>query len=325
MLVGWSRLAIALVLAGWQLPAYAAAVEPSGNGDLPSQQSDAPRLIITSDSQCPSGPAVAEALAALVPAAEWPNGTVELQSAADSCVVHLMSEISSERRLSLPADCGLRASTVALVIATWTGALASEAAGAPILRSQATVNPSPSPAPSPAPSVTSATERELGAGVLLSLSGGPAPGGRLDFVQTRAPRGLGWQVGLAASAPRERAVAGGTTSWTRAAVDIGVNGRITLRRFALSAHAGLAGTYTFTSGHGYSVDQSSEALTGGMDAGARIAVTWRRLRVWTDVRGTKWLFPQSLAVRSPEGERVTEVALPSFDFQWALGLSYLFP
>lgn len=176
----------------------------------------------------------------------------------------------------------------------------------------------------PAPPVTTVTERELAAGLLLSISDGLAPGVRLDFLQTCAPRGLGWQVGLALPAQRERAVGGGTTSWTRAAVNVGVNGRITLRRFAVSADAGLAGTYTFTSGHGYHVNQDWEALTGGVVGGARIALTGRRMRVWTDVRGYKWLFPQALAVESSEGEPLSSASLPSFDFQWSAGLAYLF-
>jgi hypothetical protein len=48
------------------------------------------------------------------------------------------------------------------------------------------------------------------------------------------------------------------------------------------------------------------------------------MRVWTDVRAYKWLFPQTIAFDALTGGRVATVELPSFDFQWAVGLAYLF-
>jgi hypothetical protein len=296
-----------------------------------ASEPDRPRLTITSDSLCPSGPAVAKALATLVPPAEWPSGTARIRAVADSLVVELVSDGSARRQIHVTAECGLRATTIAVVIATWTGELASDAAGAPVLGRQVPGDSSKAPARIPPAAddglsslAVPATERELGAGLLLSISGGLAPGVRIDFVQTRAPAGLGWQVGLTLPAQRERAAGGGTASWTRAAANIAVNGRITLRRLVVSADAGLAGTYTLTWGHGYSISQNSEALTGGLVAGARLALSWGRMRIWTDGRAYKWLFPQVIAVDSPTGDRLNTVALPSFDFQWAVGLAYLF-
>ena len=318
---------IALLLGGCLSPFHATAAD--NDGPPSSGTPTGPRLTITSDSTCPTGSAVAEALAALIPPVDWPGGTVRIQSMADVHVVELVSDESTRRQVRMTADCGLRATTVALVIATWTGELASDAAGAPVLRAHATSRPGEVPAKIPpvtttALSVVPVSERELGAGLLLSSSGGLAPGGRIDFVQTRAPKGLGWQVGLALPARRERAAFDGTTSWTRAAASLAVNGRVTLRRFIVSADAGLAVTYTFTSGHGYTIHQSAEALTGGLAAGARLALPWQHMRVWTDLRAYKWLFPQALTVNSPEGDRLATVALPSSDFQWAMGLAYLF-
>ena len=331
----WLR--IAVLLAGCLLPvriAAAAEAAPPGPGPIaagvPAEASgpDQPRLTITSDTTCPSGPAVVQALATLCPPVEWPSGTVRIQAEADMLIVELIADGSTQRQLRVADDCGVRATTVALVIATWSGELSSDAAGAPVLRGQvargkASVRSSSEKSPAPSAFVASTTERELGAGLLLSVSGGVAPGVRIDFVQTRAPRGLGWQAGLALPAQRERTAAGVATSWTRVASSIALNGRITLRRFAISVDAGLVGAYTSTSGHGYAVDQGAQALTGGLVAGARLALPWRRLRIWTDVRATKWLFPQTVAVDSMAGDRVASVALPSSDFQWAVGLSYL--
>jgi hypothetical protein len=290
-----------------------------------------PRLTITSDSACPSGTSVLGALATLVPPDSWPEGTVNIQTAADQLVVQLISELlsdgASQREMRVPADCDLRAATVALVILTWTGRLASEAAGTPELRGQTKGSQAPAGAlpvtKASAPSIATA-ERELSAGLLLSVSGSLAPGARIDFVETRAPRGLGWQLGLALPAQRERGTALATTSWTRAAASVAINGRVTLRHLFASADVGLAGAYAFTSAQGYSMGHGSEALTGGFVGGTRLETPWRRVRIWIDFRVYKWLFPQTIAFDALAGDRLATVALPSFDIQGALGLAYVF-
>ena len=338
----WLR--IAVLLAGWVFPARIAAAQPTAPTptepapvvtDVPpaaSRPAAAP-LSIVSDSPCPSGPAVAAALATLCPPTEWPQGTVRIHAAADLLFVELVSDGATQRQLRVTGDCAVRATTVALVIATWTGELASDAAGTPILRRPRVEAPREAPAkvvpasipPPPAPIAHALEhERELGAGLLLAVTGGIAPGLCVDFVDTRAPSGLGWQAGLTLPAQRERAVPGATTSWTRASASFALNGRITLRGFALSAAAGLAGAYTLTSGHGFSIAQDAQALTGGLVAGARLSRSWRWLRIWTAVQAYKWLLPQTVAVDTKAGDWAATVELPSSDFHWALGLSYLF-
>jgi hypothetical protein len=269
---------------------------------------------------------VAEALSLLFPPAEWPSGTVRIQTRPDMIIVDLISDGATQRQLRVAPDCGVRAATVALVIATWTGELSSDATGTPVLRGRTAANRGEEVARNtelPA-IIAPATERDLGAGVLLAMSGGVAPGFRIDFVQTRAPGGLGWEVGLSLPAQRERAAAGGSVSWTRVAANLAVNGRITLRRLAVSANAGLTGAYTLTTGHGYAINQGAQAITGGLIAGARLALPWRRLRLFTDVRAYRWLFQQTVTVDTTTGSRVATIALPSSDLQWAVGLAYVF-
>lgn len=319
VLLAGSLLLVRTVAADPSMPLAAPSVSVPAEAIGPVQ----PRLTITSDSTCPSGPAVAQALAALCPPAEWPSGTVFIQAVADMLVVELISDGSTLRQVRVTDDCGLRATTVALVIATWTGELSSDAAGAPVLRGQATDPVKAEALPVTPAAALPTTEHALGAGLLLSLSGGVAPGLRIDYARSPIPKGLGWQVGLTLPAQRERAAAGATTSWTRATASMALLGQVTLRRLAVSVDAGLAGAYTVTSGHGYAIDQGGQALTGGLVAGARLALPWRRLRVWTDVRAYKWLFPQTVAVDSTAGDRVATVGLPSAEVQWAVGVSYL--
>jgi hypothetical protein len=283
----------------------------------------AARLSISSDSPCPSQAAIAAELAALLPPAEWPSGTVRVRATSDKLLVELVADTATQRELAATEDCGMRAITVALVIATWTGELS--AASEPALRSNSEPRePPPALLAPPAVPVASLHERELGAGLLLSVSGGLAPGITIDFVQTRAPRGLGWQAGLTLPAQRELSGMGGSTHWTRAAASVAVNGRITLPPVALSTAAGLVAAYTLTSGRGYPVEQDMQALTGGIMAEARAAIPWGRLRVWTGLRGFRWLWVQSVVIETQGGDRVASGDLPSWDFQWVVGLGYVF-
>jgi hypothetical protein len=287
-------------------------------------------LTIASNTACPSGPAVLDALAMLAPPTEWPRGSVRIHATADLLLVDLTFEESARREVTVPADCESRATTVALLIATWTGKLSSDAAAMPVLPAPVPAPPSPT-APSPiAPLSTSAThsssapprttDRELGAGLLLAISGGIAPGFALHFVQTRAPRGLGWQAALTLPARRNQS----STGWTRASASAELNARASLGRLAASLDAGLAAAYTLTSGQGYSIDQDLQSVTAGLVAGLRLALPWRRLQLWADLRIYRWLFPQKVAVTTVEGTPVTTVSLPSSDLHFTVGVSYVF-
>lgn len=299
------------------------AMVPAPTGPAAAMPEPAARLSIGSDSECPSGSTIAAELAALIPPAEWPSGTVRVRATSDKLLVELVADTATQRELAATGDCTVRATTVALVIATWTGELS--AASEPVLPSASAPRaPQPTPPAPPAIPVAAVHERELGAGLLLSMSGGFAPGVTMDFVQTRAPRGLGWQAGLTLPAQRELSGIGGSTHWTRAAASVALNGRITLPPVVLSMATGLAAAYTLTSGRGYPVEQDMQALTGGVMAEARAAIPWGRLRVWTGLRGCRWLWIQSVVIETQGGDRVATGDLPSWDFQWVVGLGYVF-
>jgi hypothetical protein len=317
----------AAVLLGGMLLAPAGGMAAENPPPAPAQAAAEPaaRLTVTSDSECPSGAAITAELEAISPLDQGPSGTVHVHMSGEMLIVELVSGTTTQRQLPVTGDCGTRATTVALVIATWTGELSSAAAGEPTLRpTSGTLAGSPAASSPPAVVPAFVHERELGTGLLLSLSGRLAPGLEIDYVQTRAPRGWGWQAGLAVPVRRESSGPGLSTSWTRAAVNLAINRRSTWRRVALSASAGLVGAYTFISARGYSFERSARALTVGAMAEVRAAIPWWRLRVWTALRGGRWLVPQSVDIETQGGDRVATIDLPSWDLQWALGLSYLF-
>lgn len=320
---GWLR--ALLLVGGWVASGRAAADAVVSTHEAAQAGQARAALTITSNTDCPSGPAVLAALAVMAPPSEWPHGSVRIHATTDLLLVDLTFEESTRREVQVTDDCQARAATVALVIATWAGQLASDAAAMPVLPTRVATAAPPAKAATPtAPAASAGTEREVGAGLLLAVSGGVAPGIAVHVVQSSAPRGLGWQLAFTLPARRERSAAGGTTGWTRAAASIALDGRLPVGRFAASADAGLAGAYTMTSGDGYRIDQGTQALTGGLAAGVRLAMPWRRLHLWTDLRVYRWMFPQKVAITTTEGTPIATTALPSSDFQWAVGIAYVF-
>jgi hypothetical protein len=295
-------------------------------GARAAEDTTPPPPSITSDSACPSAQAIEAALASLRAPGDWPVGRVRVQAEGDALWVDLGPD-QPKRRVPVTADCDERATTVALVIATWSDDLPTDAASTPLLRTRAVPGVRRLEAQSSPPSTpgASSSEHELGAGIFVAVSDGIAPGVSIDFVQTRASNGLGWQADLALPGYREQVAPGGSTRWTRATLTLSINGRATIGRFILSGDAGLAGAYTLTSGRGYSIEASGlSALTAGGVAGVRAALPLRGVRLWVGLRVFHWLLPHTVLVSSTDGARVGTAVLPSTDVHCGAGLSYLF-
>jgi hypothetical protein len=277
-------------------------------------------LVIESDSACPSAAAVRAALVGLRPRDDWPPANVGL--VADEQSLRVTLDGSRARQVTVGSDCLSRAATVAVIVATWLGEFPAEAATAPVLQP---VQPPTLPSnPQPRPPAPPRHRQEVGAGLLATLSGGMVAGGRVEYARLRPDGRLGWQVSLAWPAPREVAIAGARTRFTRAAVNVAVRGALPIRRFLLSGDAGLAAGYTLAWGQGYDTDQTDQSLTYGATAGVRAGLPWRNLSIWTDVRTFKWLYGQSVQIDSADGTTTEKVWLPTWDVHWALGVSYLF-
>jgi hypothetical protein len=328
---GLTRLRASVLAGAWMIAPPPSLAEGTTEGSEVGGGT-ASKLTIVSDSACPSREAVARVLATLNAPEAWPTGTVRIRAAGDTLVVDLgvatIGPERSHREIHVTPDCDERATTVALVIATWTGELTSDAASAPVLprrtgEQQRELGPT-QVAPTPPPRSATSSVRAIGAGLLLSSSGGLAPGLSVDFTQTKNPGGLGWQAKLSLPMQRERSAVGGTTRWTRLTADVALNASMTLGRYTLSAAAGVVGAYTLASGQGYPIERSAQALTGGLTASLRAGVSWRRVRVWTQVEAYRFVFPQTILVDSTRGDAMGGAALPSSDLRWAIGLAYPF-
>ena len=282
-------------------------------------------LVIVSDSDCPSGEAVRKALLALHPAEEWPALSAAIHATEQMLAVEIGPPKTNPRQLAVGPDCATRATAVALVITTWTGALPVEAAGTPVLQAPAVVIQPPAEKKSVEVILkTDARHSEIGAGVLAAIAGGIVPGIRLEFGRMRPGSGLGWQVDVAVPAAREVNVGDGTTRWTRVSAGAGLVARWATRRLFFDGQVDGVAALTYAWGQGYMANQSDRSPTWGLAAGMRAGVPWGRVRIWIDMRALKWLREQSVQIDPVTTGNATSTQLPSWDAQGAVGISYIF-
>jgi hypothetical protein len=292
------------------------AQQPSANPG--TTMADA-RLVIASDSSCPTVEAVREALGGLRPAAEWPATIVVIRTTDQLVSIDLGARGQGERQLAIGPDCAARATSAALVIATWMNDLPAEVAGPPVLRPQVVTKPAPLPVP------RNPAVHELGASISVGASGGLAPGLRAEFIRMRAERGLGWQASIALHAPRELSVGTGETHWMRATASMALHARHASRRVLLAAELGAVGAYTAAWGSGYAEDRTDQSLTWGLAAAVRAGIPWGRFRLWTDLRACRWLYQQGVQIDSATPGDNDKALLPAWDGQWSLGMGYVLP
>lgn len=205
-------------------------------------------LVIVSDSDCPSGEAVRDALLALRPAGEWPALSVAIREFPQMLVIEIGSQKTNPRQLAVGPDCATRAAAVALVITAWTGDLPVEAAGTPVLQPPAVVVQPPGMKPEEVIRKTGARHTEIGAGLLAATADGIVPGIRLEFGRMGRGSGLGWQVDATVSAARGEILGGGTTRWTRLSAAAGLVARWATRRLFLDGQVDGVGALTFAWG-----------------------------------------------------------------------------
>lgn len=276
-------------------------------------------LVIESDSSCPSKEAVFEALAGLKPLEDWPSATISIATQEQSLLLSLGSRATNQRRLVVDPDCGARAATVALVIATWLSELPAEAVVAPVVGAPPSIVRAETARPTP--DMTQPKDRrEAGAGLVTQMGSGLSPGLRVELLGLLGDGMWGWQASLVLPAARDLTVGPGRTSFRRTSTTVSLLGRFVARRLVLSADGGASVAYTRASGRDYQENQSDESVTYGIVAGVRAGMAWGRIRLWTDGRLFKWLYGQTVAV---EGVAST-VALPSWDLQWTIGASFAF-
>jgi hypothetical protein len=280
------------------------------------------RVVIQSDSDCPSAQAVRKALLELRAADDWPSSSVSIQVKEQSIVVDLGAGSTTRRPIPVAADCDARAATVALVVATWASDLPAQTVTSPVMQ-PATNGSTGQRSLEPAVANLRPRHHEIGGGLLAAVGGGLAPGIRIEVVRLPGDVGVGWLASLVVPAARARALGGGTTAWTRPSAGLAVHARLARSGWFLSGDAGMAVACTIAWGRGHTSNQTDQSLTYGPSVGVRGGLPWKRLKMWVDLRGGRWLYGQDVQVDGDAGD-VASASLPAWDVQGALGASYPF-
>lgn len=283
-------------------------------GELDAPGSD---LVIVSESDCPSSDAVRLALANLRPADQWPEAVVAIRLADQTLSIDIGAEDPIQRRLAVGPDCAERASSAALVIATWMDDLPAEASGAPLLHSAL-------PAP-PAPPARASTHYEIGAALGAATGAGWTPAAQVELIGLREGRHFGWQASVGTVATRDISVGSGVSHWLRSYATAGLLARQSFAKLFVAADLGLAGAYTLAWGSGYDQNGSDGSFSWGPAAGGRVGISWRRFRLWTDLHLRWWLKGDTVQIDSTSLAGQDSAPLPSKEVQWSLGLSYALP
>jgi hypothetical protein len=278
------------------------------------------QLAIASDSSCLSGDAVQEELAHLRPATSWPADLVVIRTTPHWHTLDLGRRSGRRRQLAMTADCAARATSAALVIATWMDDLPAQVTGPPVLHSHDEKEKTPPEG------IRELAHYETGTGVTGTVGGGLAPGTYADFMRLRSESGLGCQASAAAAAPRTIWLAAGNSRWMRTTVTLGAQSRKTYQKAFLAADLGLACAYTAAWGSGYGRTKPTDPSTGGAVAGVQGGIPSGRLRLWLAVRAGSWARPESIQVDAKTSAGSSSSELPFWEAQEGLlGVSYVLP
>jgi hypothetical protein len=283
-------------------------------------------LVVRSDSDCPSGQAVTEALLAIRPDREWPVLTATIQVSEDRMQVVLGEDRNNQREIPAPADCAERATRVALVIAVWSGELPAQATGAPSLSASV---PAPAltvarPAPVPVPAQKSPNVFELDGAAFYSPLWGQAAGAWLGLGRTPRKGGVGVRVLAAYQSGRNLSIEGGTNQVRRFLVGAAVTYHLQLRRAFGSGDGGLVGTLTHAQGAGYDTNRADDTMNFGGIVDLRAGLCFGRLRLWWGARLLRLVHGETVKVQSITPTVANRRALNAWDAQFGVGLGFRF-
>jgi len=274
-------------------------------------------LVVSSNSNCPSGQAVSEALWAIRPDSEWPALTATIEVIEDHVQVTLGDDTEHRRKIPVPTDCADRTNRVALVIAVWSGALPAHDTAAPRLSVAV-------PAPVFVPAKKSAMVSELGMAGLYSAVGGWVPGAGVEFGWLRRDSWWGLRGWGAYQSAKSLRVDIGDSPYDRMLLGAAMVLCWERRLLFLSSDGGLAGAYTRAHGDGYSQNQSASGRNIGLAADGRVGLRLGAYRIWADARLYRWLAKETVRVDPLVAGTSTTSTLPAWDAHLGIGASVVF-
>jgi hypothetical protein len=289
--------------------AVASVFEPSAHAQ--------PSVVVRGDAACPSAEMILAALPAAASDVDWSGQTVTVEVTDDRLSLTLGDAAGARREIPADADCAIRAESVAVVIAAWSGELGARPSDSPMFTIA-----------SPAPVLTRAKKPshiiEVDGAAFYSPVWGHGPGASLD-VSRRPWRGhVGARALLAYQSARDVALEGGTNQILRLLVGATVTYQLPSKRWFAAGDVGLAGTLTLARGAGYEPNETASAANFGGIAELRGGLRLGRFSVWLNARGLRLIHGETVKVQSPSPGVADSAALSAWDMQLGLGLGFRF-
>jgi hypothetical protein len=257
------------------------------------------------------------ALLADWPSSDWPEQRVLVEVADDQLALSLGESPAVRRELPADADCAVRAKSVAVVIAAWSGELASRPTASPVL---AVSRPAPVLAPLP----RSSHVTEVNVAPFYSLFWGHALGAWLDVARTRRDGGLGVRALAAYQSAREVALEGGTNQVLRFLVGATLTYQLQGRRLFTSGDVGVIGSFTRARGSGYEKNGADAATNVGGLADLRGGLRLGRFLLSLHTRLVRLVSAENVKIQSTSPGVNDSSVLSAWDLQVGAGLGFRF-
>jgi len=276
-----------------------------------------PTVLVQGDATCPSVDMIRAALPAARPAGELSGQTVAVEVVDDQIFLTLGEGRAVRREIPADSDCSIRAQSVALVIAAWSGDLGDRPTDSPML---AVASPAPVLAPAKKPSHVI----ELDGSAFYSPLWGHAPGAWLGVGRTPRDGGLGVRVLAGYQSGRDLAMEGGTNQVLRFLVGAALTYQLQNAHFFASGDVGPVGTFTRAQGTGYETNRAESTSNFGGVADLRGGLRLGRARLWLNARGLRLVHAETVKVQSTSPGVADSATLNAWDLQLGVGLGFRF-
>jgi len=276
-----------------------------------------PMVVVRGDATCPSAEMIRAALPVAPPDGEGSGQTVTVEVAGDRLMLSLGEAPAVRREIPADKDCSVRAESVAVVIAAWSGELGARPTDTPVL----TVA---SPAPVLTPAQKPSHVLELDGAAFYSPLWGHAPGAWLGVGRTPRDGGVGVRVLGAYQSARDVAMEGGTNQVLRFLIGAALTYHLQRTHVFASGEVGLVGTLTRAQGTGYETNRADSITNFGGVADVRAGLRLGRFRLWSDARLVRLVHAENVKIQSSSPGVADSAALNAWDLQLGVGLGVRF-
>lgn len=274
-----------------------------------------PTVVVHGDAACPSAEMIRAALPVAVSETEQSGQTVTVDAGPDRLSLSLGE--TAVREIPADPDCLVRAKSVAVVIAAWSGELGARPTDSPDL----TVAKS---APPSRPAAKPAHVLEVDAEAFYSPLWGHAFGGWLRAGRTPRAGGFGVRAMGGYQSARDVALDGGTNQLLRILVGAALAYDLHWRRVFAASDLGLIGTLTRAEGSGYADNRTVAAMNIGGLVDVRAGLGFGRVYISTNARLLRLLHDETIRIQSTSPGVGDSAVLTAWDLQLGVGLGVRF-